>query len=169
MGADRAGYTSVKQRARVTFVWDNGPARNDGMVPFFARSVNVFFWLDDFIVAVSSDYPAGSCVFNATRRHEFESHIRRPMQIFHSYREILITRLNAIPLPTEQMPLWLQPQTIAIRQQQLESQVAQAVGLIKQQLVLALRVDRDAQDSARSYQLVYDMCSPEEWARGRGR
>lgn len=168
-GVDRAGYTSLKQRARVTFVWDNGQPRNDGMVPFFARSVNVFFWLDDFIVAVSSDYPAGSCAFNATRRHEFESHIYRPIKIFNSYRETLVTQLNAIQMPTEQVSLWLRPEAIASRQEQLESQVAQVVGSLKQQLVQALRTDRESQDSSQSYQVVYDTCSPQDWARGRGR
>ena len=168
-GTDRAGYTSVKQRARVTFTWDNGRPRKDGMVPFFARSAEVFFWLDDFIVAVSSDYPAGSCAFNATRRHEFESHVQQPIKIFNSYRETLVTRLNAILLPTEQAPLWLRPEGLASKQAQLESQVAQVVGTLKQQLVQALRADRDSQDSPQSYKVVYDSCSPQDWIRGKGR
>lgn len=168
-GVDRAGYTSFKQRARVEFVWDNGQPRNDGMVPFFARSVDVRFRLDDFIVAVSSDYPAGSCAFSATRKHEFESHIYRPIKTFNSYRETLVTRLNTIKMPTEQAPIWLRPEAIANRQEQLEGQVAQVVGSLKQQLVQALRADRESQDSQQSYKVVYDTCSPQDWARGRGR
>ena len=168
-GVNRAGYTSLKQRARVTFAWDNGQRRKDGMMPFFARSVNVFFWLDDFIVAVSSDYPAGSCVFNATRRHEVESHIYRPIKIFNSYRETLVTQLNAIQVPTEQTPFWLQSPVIPSKQAQLQSKVAQVVGSVKLQLVHTLRTDRESQDSPQSYQVVYNTCSPEDWARGRGR
>jgi hypothetical protein len=167
-GADRAGFTRVRQRARVSFAWDNGPARADGMVPFFCRSANVFFWLDDFAVAISSDYPAGSCAYNVTRRHEFESHLYRPIKIFHSYRDRVIARLNAIVLPTQRAPTWVAPHGIAALQQALEQQVVQAVGAVRQELLQALRRDRDAEDSAASYRLVHNQCSAAEWARGAG-
>ena len=168
-GVDRAGYTSVRQRARVTFAWDNGPARADGLVPFYAMSVNVFFWLDDFLVSVSSDYPEGSCAYDATRRHEFQSHIARPMRIFHGFRDILIVRLSAIQIPTQRSPSWVRLPGVETLKQSLEQQVIQTVGAVKQQLVQALRSDRTAQDSASSYRVVYDQCPAEEWARGRGR
>lgn len=166
-GVDRAGHTSIRQRARVSFMWDNGAERADGMVSFFARSVNVYFRLEDFVVSISSDYLPRSCAYEATRRHEFESHIMRPMRIFHSHREILITRLNSISVPTERSPVWTLSQAITGRQNSLEQRVVQAVAAVKGQLRQALEADRRAQDSPSSYRLVYQQCSAEEWAQGR--
>jgi len=41
--ADRAGYTKIRSRARLTFAWDNGPARGwDGSL---LRSVNKSIFL----------------------------------------------------------------------------------------------------------------------------
>jgi len=141
--------------------------RADGMVPFFAQSIKVYFRLDDFVVSISKDYPAGSCAYEATRRHEFASHIDRPMRIFHSYRDILVRRLNAIPVPTERTPTWTRIQEIPRLQGSLEQRVIGAVVAVKQELLRALDADRRAQDSPSSYRLVYQQCSEEEWARGR--
>ena len=102
--ADRAGYTKVTLKKKLAIDWDNGPARADGMVPFFSRAVAVAFSLDPIIVAVSSDYPVGSCPYRVTLKHEIEDHAQAYLKIFLSYRDKLVNRLNAIPFPTESAP-----------------------------------------------------------------
>lgn len=165
----RAGYTSAEQNARLTFVWDDGPSRPDGRVAFYAQSVNVSFRLEDFVVAVSSDYFAGSCAYRATLRHELAEHVFDPIRTFHSYRNVLINRLNAIPIPTRRTPQWLRPAEIPAWQGAVERRVAQTVGALKRELVQALRSNSLRADAPASYRLVYAQCSDDEWLRGSRR
>jgi hypothetical protein len=167
--SDRAGHTSFRPRTRVSFAWDNGPAQADGLVPFYALSVNAYFRLDDFIVSISSDYPVGSCSYEATRQHEFESHIARPMRIFHRYRDILIMRLNMIQIPTQRSLILIRLPDIPALQNSLQQRVIEAVGSVRQDLVRELNADRQAQDSPASYRIIYNQCSNEDWARGSSR
>lgn len=46
-GSNRAGYTKITLKARMNIRWDNLAMQVDGRVPFFARSVNIFFSLVD--------------------------------------------------------------------------------------------------------------------------
>jgi hypothetical protein len=61
---------------KVTIEWDDGPARSDGMLPFFAKNVTVAFTMDPITVAVSSDYPVDSCPYRVTLKHEIEDHAK---------------------------------------------------------------------------------------------
>ena len=80
-GSDRAGYTSVTSKARLVIAWDTGASGNDRLVPIFARSVNVYFLLTDFLIAISSDYARRSCAYRVTLQHELEAHIYDPIRI----------------------------------------------------------------------------------------
>jgi hypothetical protein len=144
-----------------------GPARADGLVPFYFQSINVRFTLTDFIVAISSDFAEGSCAFNATRRHEFESHLYRPIRIFHRFRDTLIERLNNVIVPTETNPRWVRPVEVEGVREALEDQVKAAVHEVYQNLRLALRADRDSEDDAAHYRLVHGQCTAREWSTGR--
>jgi hypothetical protein len=137
------------------------------MVPFYYRSINVRFSLSDFVVAVSSDYPHGSCAYNATKRHEYEAHLYRPIRIFLGYRDTLIAALNGIAMPTESAPRWVQPAGVAALRAGLEQQVNEAVYLVYQNLRMALHTARATEDAPEHYRLVYNQCSPAEWLRGR--
>ena len=168
-GAERAGHTSVRLSAGngPQFVPYTGPARADGMVPFYYRSINVRFSLNDFAVAISSDYEAGSCPYNATRRHEYEAHLYRPIRIFWSYRETLIRALNRIVVPTEAAPQWVRPAAVQALRDRFEQQVNEAAHTVYQNLRSALHTARDVDDNAEHYRLVYGQCTPADWARGR--
>ena len=165
--ADRAGYTIARLAGRggLTFAWDVGGARADRQVPLFARSVNVYFYLTDFVVAISADYTEGSCAYNATRRHEYEAHLYQPIRIFHSYRDPMITRLNGIAMPTQDAPRWVLPQAVATTQNALEQQVLAEVLAVRQALATALHADRDLQDDRTHYRSVYRQCPAAEWSR----
>lgn len=165
--ADRAGHTSVRVKPRMTTVWDNGAPRSDGRSPFYAVSINVFFRLQDFIVGVSSDYRVGSCAYNATVQHELDAHILRPMRIFRSFRDPLISRLNAINIPTQSAPLWLTSAEMQRAQERLMTPVVAAIEWSRGQIAAALRSDGHSQDDAQHYRLVYNQCSPADWAAGR--
>jgi hypothetical protein len=81
-----------------------GPTGADRRFPIFARSINVFFWLTDFVVAISSDFNEQSCAYRTTRRHELQAQIYEPIRIFHSYRDVVVRGLNATVAPTEAAP-----------------------------------------------------------------
>jgi hypothetical protein len=166
--ANRAGFTSVTSRARMTIAWSDEPVALGGLTPLYARSVNVYFWLTDFLVAISADFAARSCAYRVTRAHELSAHINDPIRIFHSYRDVLIRRLNVIVVPTQAVPLRVASRTEAeVRQTALETMITNAIVQTREELVRALRRARDQHDSADAYRLVYNQCSPAEWISGR--
>ena len=165
--ANRAGYTSVTSRARLTVAWDAGPMGTDGRVPIFALSVNVYFRLTDFLIAISSDFAVRSCAYRATHRHELEAHIYDPIRIFHSYRDVLIRRLNVLPVPTREAPLRIASSQVASKQAEVEGRIVGAIGQTRRELVRDLKQARDRHDSPASYRLVYRQCTDAQWASGR--
>ena len=166
--ANRAGYTSVTSRARMTIAWSDEPVATGGLIPFYARSVNVYFRLTDFLVAISADFAARSCAYRVTRAHELSAHISDPIRIFHSYRDVLIRRLNAIVVPTQEAPLRLTSRAEAeARQEALGNLISNAIVQTRTELTRALRRARDEHDSADAYRLVYSQCSDAQWINGR--
>jgi hypothetical protein len=165
--ADRAGHTSVTSRARLTIAWDTGPAGADGQVPLFAQSVTVVFRLTDFVIGITSDYAVGSCAYRATLQHELEAHVYEPIRIFHSYRDVLVRRLNGIAVPTRERPLRVAPSEVASRQAEVERPIVDAIARTKRELLRDLQRARDHHDSPASYSLVYNQCTDAEWASGR--
>jgi len=141
----------AKLKKKVSIDWDNGPARGDGMVPFFSRAVTVDFALDPITVAVSSDYPVGSCPYRVTLKHEIDDHARAYVKLFLSYRDILVSQLNAITFPTEGAPRWIMPKDIQALQDRLSQQVQMAVMAVSSRLVAAMDADRQAKDSQQAY------------------
>ena len=134
----------------------------------FAQSVNVYFRLTDFLIAISSDFAARSCAYQATLRHELQAHIYDPIHIFHSYRDVLIRRLNAIAVPTRETPLRVASITEAeSRRAEVERQIIDAIGQTRRELVRDLQQARDRHDSPASYRLVYNQCTDTQWVSGR--
>ncbi|HRF63607.1 MAG TPA: hypothetical protein PK708_12080 [Candidatus Competibacter sp.] len=158
----------AKLKKKVSIDWDNGPARGDGMVPFFSRAVTVDFALDPITVAVSSDYPVGSCPYRVTLKHEIDDHARAYVKLFLSYRDILVSQLNAITFPTEGAPRWIMPKDIQALQDRLSQQVQMAVMAVSSRLVAAMDADRQAKDSQQAYAALYRQCPAADWKmRGR--
>jgi len=148
--------------------WDDGPVGADGRFPIFAQSVNVYFRLTDFLLAITSDFVARSCAYQVTLRHELEAHIYDPIYIFHSYRDVLIQRLNAIVVPTREAPLRVASSSeAASRQADVERQVVNVIGQTRRELVRDLQQARDRHDSPASYRLVYNQCTDSQWVSGR--
>ncbi|MDJ0719872.1 MAG: DUF4157 domain-containing protein, partial [Prochloraceae cyanobacterium] len=158
-GANRAGLTQVKVQKKLKFFWDRGAARPDGKVPFFARSVNIFFRLDPIEIYVSSDYAEGSCPYRATLEHEKE-HVKSFIKIFHSYRDKFIKKIYSISFPTEASPLWSDPGNLSTIQTSLEKLVVQAIKDIANELNADMRKDRAAKDSPSAYEAVHTQCPP---------
>jgi hypothetical protein len=166
--ANRAGHTSVTSKARLTVAWDDRPVGADGRFPIFAQSVNVYFRLTDFLIAISSDFAVRSCAYQATLRHELEAHIYDPIHIFHSYRDVLVRRLNAIAVPTREVPLRVASTSeAAFRRAEVERQIVNAIGQTRRELVHDLQQARDRHDNPASYRLVYNQCPDTQWVSGR--
>lgn len=163
----RVGHTSVRPTGRLVFAWDAGPVQAGGLVPLHANSVNVYFRLTDFVVAISSGFAVRSCAYEATRRHEFEAHLYDPIRIFHSYREVLIQRLNAISVPTREAPLHVPSSQVQARQEEVERRVVAVIGQTRRELARDLSEARDRQDSPESYRLAHNQCTDAQWASGR--
>jgi hypothetical protein len=164
--ANRAGYTSVTSKPRLTIAWDDAPMGADGRIPIFFRSVNVYFRLTDFLVSISSDFAVRSCAYQVTRQHELAAHIYDPIRIFHSYREVMIQRLNVIAAPTREAPLRVASSQVAFRREGVERQIVDAIGQTRRELAADLQEAHDRQDSAASYRLVYNQCTDAQWASG---
>ena len=165
-GANRAGYTKAILEKKLTIEWDNAPARHDGMVPFFARAVNVHFELDPITVAVSSDYPVDSCPYRVTLKHEIEDHVQSFIKIFLSYRAIVINKLNAITFPTERAPKLIKPKEIEAFQDTMGKQVQETITTVAANLVAEMEKDRRAKDSPEAYAAIYRQCSKADWEMG---
>jgi hypothetical protein len=157
----------VTDKARLRLAWDSGPPGPDGRVPVFLQSANVYFRLTDFLIAISADFAARACAYQATLRHELDRHVYEPIHIFHSYREVLIRRLNAIAAPTASAPLRVVFSDLDAARARTERPIVAAVGLTKRELTRQLQLARDQADSPASYQLVYGQCTEEQWLSGR--
>jgi hypothetical protein len=166
-GAHRAGHTSVHFRGRGGLTWqpETGRPRADGMVPFYFRSVNVYFRLTDYVVRITSDYAAGSCAYDATMRHEVDEHIVNPIRIMYGFRDQVVSALNAIRLPTQNAPQWLRPDQVDAVEHGHIQQVGRVIQDYRNRVSAALRSAQAASDSHASYQSVYRQCPVEEWSR----
>jgi hypothetical protein len=166
-GAHRAGFTSIHFRGRGALTWqpETGAVRADGQVPFFFRSVNVYFRLTDYVVSISSDYPAGSCAFNATMRHELDEHIVNPTRVMYGFRDQVVAALNAVTLPTRHAPRWLHPNQVDAVEAEYIRRVGAVVQDYRNRVSAALRRAQAASDSPASYQAVYRQCPVAEWTR----
>jgi len=162
-----AGFTSVSFRGRGGLTWqpETGTPRSDGMVPFFFRSVNVFFRLTDYVIQINSAYHPGTCVDRATLRHEVDEHIVNPTRIMYGFRDPLIQALNAIRLPTEAAPRWLRPDQVDAAEAEYIRQVGRVVQQIRSRVSAAMQQAQAASDSPENYQVVYGQCPVEEWNR----
>lgn len=166
-GSHRAGLTSIHFRGRGALTWqpETGRPRPDGMVPFFFRSVNIYFRLTDYIIRITSAYGMGSCTYNATLRHEIDEHIVNSTRIMYSFREPVIQALNAVRLPTQAAPRWLHPGQTSAAEAEYIRQVGRVVQHVRNRVSAALRQAQAASDSPARYQLVYRQCPIEEWNR----
>ena len=167
VAANRAGFTQVKSKQRLVLVADNSPRDAAGRVRFFYRSVNVYFALTDFTVAISSDFAEASCAYRTTREHEIDSHIRDPIRIFYDYRDVLVARLNRETFPTAQSPMEVPEASLAVTAQTFERTMVGIVGNAKRELLERLNDARARHDSPASYRLVYEQCTDRQWATGR--
>jgi hypothetical protein len=164
-GADRAGYTSVRLRRRMTVGWDNLPAVIVGgvrMLPLYVRSANIFFRLDPIEVYVSSRYAVGSCPYRVTRRHE-RSHVSAFLRIFHRHRATMVERANAINLPTAASPRNVPVSNVDAQQNQVMEPVVQAIDDVRDLMVKEMNDDRTAKDTPSAYAQVYAQCPSSEW------
>lgn len=165
--ANRAGYTKVTSDARLVLVHEILPPDASGDVGLYFRSINVNFLLTDFMVAITSDFRVRSCAYRATYKHEIAAHITDPIAIFYSFRDPLIERLNAVPVPTKDRPeRWVSP-LLEPAVEAMGRRLARIVGDTKRELVAKLRKARDSHDSPASYHLVHKECTDAEWASGR--
>jgi len=163
----RAGHTSISFRGKGGLTWqpETGTLRADGLVPFYFSSVNVHFRLTDYMVAITSDYPAGSCAYNATMRHEVDEHIVNPTRIMYGFRDPLVTELNTLRLPTRIAPQWVHPSQVADVEKRYIEKVGQIIQGYRNRVSAALREAKAASDSPASDQRVYKQCPIEEWKR----
>lgn len=159
---NRAGYTRVRLRKRMTIPWDTLPAQAGGQIPLFAQSVNVFYRLDPIEVFVSSNYGTGSCPYRATLMHE-RSHVRGFLRLFHAARSSLKGQLNQVAVPTRSAPQLVQPGNIEATQNTIGNHLRQVVVTHSVSLVRQMEADRDAKDLPASYASVYAQCPSREW------
>lgn len=162
-----AGHTSINFRGRGALTWrpETGQRRPDGTVPFFFRSVNIYFRLTDYIVQITSAYSEDSCTYNATLRHEIDEHIVNPTRIMYSFRDPFIQTLNTVRVPTQAAPRLLRPGQVDAVEAEYIRQVGRVVQTFRTRVSAALRRAKAASDSPESYQLVYRQCPVEEWNR----
>lgn len=163
--AHRAGLTSIQLKGRGGLTWqsETGRPRPDGMVPFYFRSMNVYFRLTDYVIQITSSYPEGSCTYNATLRHEVNEHIVNPTGVMYGFRDQLVQALNNIRLPVATAPRWVRADQVNDVEAEYVRQVGRVVQDFRQRILAALRQAQAASDSPANYALVYRQCPVEEW------
>jgi hypothetical protein len=163
--AHRAGHTSIQLSGRGGLTWqpETGRPRADGLVPFYFRSVNVYFRLTDYVVQITSDYAVGSCTYDATMRHEIDEHIVNPTRVMYGFRDQVVTALNAVRLPTQNMPRWVAANQVDATEAEYIRQVGAVIQTYRNRISAAMRQAQAASDSPASYQNVYRQCPGSEW------
>ena len=164
-GADRAGYSQVTIRKRMTISWETGAAAPDGRVPLYVQSANVYFRLEDFQLFVSSDFDVGSCPYRVTLEHE-RSHIDAFARIFHAGRAPLVRDLEAVPVPTASAPTLVDQATVEAEQDAVADRFRAVVIANSSAIKAAQDADRATKDSPAAYALVHARCPADEWDAG---
>jgi hypothetical protein len=162
--ADRAGYTLAKVHKDMNIAWDIGSTRSGGLIPLFAKSVNIFYRLDPIQISVSSDYAAASCPYRVTLAHE-QSHLSAYVLLFHAGRESLITALNRAVVPTQNAPVLVQPSNIKGQQEAIGSSLKQIVQTHATDLNTQMKKDKAAKDTPAAYDVEYAKCPANQWGR----
>ncbi len=165
--AHRAGHTSINFRGKGALTWqpETGVTRVDGSMPFWFRSVNVYFRLTDYVVQISSDYAERSCAYGATLRHEVSEHITNPTRVMYGFRDQVVIALNAIGLPTVTDPRLILAGQVNTVEDEYIRRVGRVVQDFRTRVSAELRRAQAASDSPANYQLVYRQCPVEEWNR----
>jgi hypothetical protein len=165
--AHRAGHTSINFQGKGALTWqpETGATRADGSIPFWFRSVNVYFRLTDYVVQISSDYPQRSCAYSATLRHEVDEHIINPTRVMYGFRDQVVTALNAVMLPTIGAPRPIRADQVTTVEAEYIRRVGRVVQDFRTRVSAELRRAQAASDSPESYRLVYRQCPVEEWNR----
>jgi hypothetical protein len=164
-GANRAGYTRVRLKPRMTVAWETGQSVNTeegSQVPLYVQSANIFFQLHSIQVSISSTYEAGSCPYRVTRDHEYE-HVHAFLRIFREHRETMVQRVNGIPLPTEEAPRLVPENQVGAEQNRTMEPVVRAIREVQETIRATMEADRRARDAPSAYERVYRQCSSEEW------
>ena len=165
--ANRAGYTSVTLKPGLSVTWVREAPTSDGKIPIFISLAEIKFSLKNYKVAISSRYTVGSCPYNATLKHEIDDHIKDPIRIFKSYKDVLIKRLNVLVIPTKKSPILVLQNKIASRENVVAGQIVNVVRETQRELAQKLRKARDQHDQPASYLLIYNKCTPSQWKTGR--
>ncbi len=162
---DRAGYTRVRVKPRMTISWGSLPESVvDGVrtLPVYVRSANIYFHLDPVEVFVSSRYRVGSCPYRVTRRHEYE-HVAAFLSIFRQHREAMVRRANAVQLPLAASPRHVPATAVDSEQDQLAAPLVQAVREVRGLIGSAMRADRNVRDAPAAYRAIHGRCPADEW------
>lgn len=161
--ANRAGFTRVTHRPSLSIMWDRTFTPNaQGQVGIFVRSANVGFNVHTLLVAISSDYPCGSCPYRVTYAHEYR-HAHNFLRIFRQHRATMVQRAEGIPLPTEQNPRYVDPAQENTVQEQIAAPLVQAIREVKTQITNDMSADRNAMDSPAAYAQEYAQCPSSDW------
>jgi hypothetical protein len=166
-GGSGAGHTAInfEGKGALTVQPEIGATRPDGRAPFYFRSINVYFRLTDYLIQITSDYPEGSCRYDATMRHEVSEHILKPIGIMNSFRDQVVTALNAIRAPSQNNPDWIRPADMDATRSGYVDQVKNVVRLYRFRISAALQQAKTDSDSPESYRAVYQQCTIDEWRR----
>jgi hypothetical protein len=160
-GSVRAGYTSMTVDAKLTIAWSDEPDPSGG--PFFAQSVNVFFFLKDIKIAISSDYPKKSCPYKVTYEHELEDHVQPSIKLFYSFRDAFIKKINGISVPAQDSPQQLKPAEAAKLQQSIETSLVEAIKDTKAEITSKLEAHQRSVDTKAHYKKIYAKCPAGDW------
>lgn len=162
-GANRAGFTRIGHRPSLSIMWGRTPTPNDqGQIGIYVRSANVGFDAHTLTVAISSDYPPGSCPYRVTHAHEYR-HAYNFLRIFREHRLTMVQQAEGIPLPKMQNPLYVDPAQAGAMQEQLADPLVQAIRGVKSQITADMTADRNAMDSPDAYAHEYAQCPASEW------
>jgi hypothetical protein len=101
--------------------------------------------------------------YRVTCEHELESHVKRPTRLFLDHRDVVVRRLNQIPLPTKQAPRKIPTGHEGATETLLIRPVVEAIKELKEQIKTNLDEDRREQDSPEAVRLIHARCRAAEW------
>lgn len=77
--------------------------RPEGPYQYWIKTLNVRFDVNRMDVYISSQYPVGSCQYNAVLGHE-NTHVSINSRLFKKYLRLVRAQLARVPLPTRKHP-----------------------------------------------------------------
>jgi hypothetical protein len=130
-------------------------SRANGPLKIWAKSIHINFFTTRMDVYVTSQYPVGSCQYQAVLDHE-NTHVAINQRIFQKYHKLLAGELRRITVPTQAHPMIVTNE--AEGEAFLDSKIKPLLARFQERFAGEVRRENAKIDTPASYARVQSKC-----------